>query len=735
MDVLREIVAGVERGEAEEVDGLVARALATGVPPREVLDGGLLAGMSVVGDLFRRHEIFLPDVLLAARAMTMGLERLKPLLAGDGGPVLGRIVIGSVRGDLHDIGKNLVGILLKGAGIDVVDLGNDVAPERFVDAAVSSGAQVIGLSALLTTTMLVMREVVDLVEARGSAAGSRSSSAARRSPRLSPARSAPTPTATTRRTRSSASRRCSGRLRWSRSAPASPGRHAPRRRRDGHVAARARPQAGRVSGRVEPHTPGGPRGAGGPLPRRRRRAARDEHVRRLAAPAPRVRPRGEDGGREPRRPVETVRRWPAAGRTWPPRAGRAGGCSGRTATSIPASSGRASPARSGRWSRPAADAISVETIDRPRRGGGGGPGRPGGRAGRGRPRVDDVRPDAARVLHRPRRDRREGGGGPGRSRRRRRRVELRPRDPGDDRDRARVPAGDGAPGLDPVERGLPRLAGGRVAYGEDPAFMAEAAGELLDLGVAVIGGCCGTMPRTSARYGRRSTGARPGADGRGGRARPGEGDDMKRRAPCPGGLAVCSGRVARSRRAPSRASTPRSSVPGAGFAGRGPRRRTTSGSASSASSTARGSAGGARGAADGGGARAPRRHGLRPLLFAIHTYFALVLKLLVAGRLERAGAGRKGSVLDALATASDGEAREVLARLESGDLLAERGSRASSKATSSGGTSTRGTRGRPRSRATWRASRPRSSPGRRRSRAVGRTTLSGSSTSPSSRAS
>jgi 5-methyltetrahydrofolate--homocysteine methyltransferase len=123
--------------------------------------------MNVVGEQFRQREIFLPDVLLAARAMYAGLDLLKPLLARDGVPSAGRIVIGSVRGDLHDIGKNLVGIMLKGAGFEVIDLGNDVPADRFVEAAVAHGATVIGMSALLTTTMPVMKDVIDLLRARG----------------------------------------------------------------------------------------------------------------------------------------------------------------------------------------------------------------------------------------------------------------------------------------------------------------------------------------------------------------------------------------------------------------------------------------------------------------------------------------------------------------------------------------------------------------------------------------
>jgi 5-methyltetrahydrofolate--homocysteine methyltransferase len=167
MEILKSIAENLEHGDDERVHELVSSALDQGVGPEDVLNHGLLAGMAVVGEQFRLREIFLPDVLLAARAMYAGLDLLKPLLARDGVPTAGTVVIGSVQGDLHDIGKNLVGIMLRGAGFEVVDLGNDVAPARFVEAAEESGARVIGMSALLTTTMPVMKEVVELVKARG----------------------------------------------------------------------------------------------------------------------------------------------------------------------------------------------------------------------------------------------------------------------------------------------------------------------------------------------------------------------------------------------------------------------------------------------------------------------------------------------------------------------------------------------------------------------------------------
>jgi len=167
MSILSEIAGSLQRGEDDQVGTLVRQALDQRHAPLEILNQGLIAGMDVVGEQFRKREIFLPDVLLAARAMYAGLDLLKPLLASEGVPTAGRVVLGTVQGDLHDIGKNLVGIMLKGAGFEVIDLGNDVPAERFVDTAVERGASVIGLSALLTTTMPAMKDVVDLVRARG----------------------------------------------------------------------------------------------------------------------------------------------------------------------------------------------------------------------------------------------------------------------------------------------------------------------------------------------------------------------------------------------------------------------------------------------------------------------------------------------------------------------------------------------------------------------------------------
>jgi len=167
MSTLERIASHLERGEHDEVRTLTEAALGETLSAPDILEQGLIAGMQVVGEQFRNHEIFLPDVLMAAKAMNAGLEVLEPHLGTTAVPTQGTVVIGTVKGDLHDIGKNLVGIMLSGAGFEVIDLGKDVSPERFVDAAAESGANVIGMSALLTTTMPAMKSVVDLVRERG----------------------------------------------------------------------------------------------------------------------------------------------------------------------------------------------------------------------------------------------------------------------------------------------------------------------------------------------------------------------------------------------------------------------------------------------------------------------------------------------------------------------------------------------------------------------------------------
>ena len=167
MELLKRISQSLLDGDDEAVGTLTKEAIEEGADPREILDSGLISGMNVIGERFRNHEIFLPDVLLAARAMYAGMELLKPLLVKGSVSPAGKVVIGSVKGDLHDIGKNLVSIMLEGAGFEVIDLGTDVAPERFIDEAIHRDAEVIGMSALLTTTMPVMGQVMDLLKERG----------------------------------------------------------------------------------------------------------------------------------------------------------------------------------------------------------------------------------------------------------------------------------------------------------------------------------------------------------------------------------------------------------------------------------------------------------------------------------------------------------------------------------------------------------------------------------------
>ena len=167
MDALTRVKDSLQDGNHERAAELTRQAIERGVPPKQILDGGLIAGMTTVGERFKAHEIFLPDVLMAAKAMAAGMDELKPLLIREGIESIGKVVLGSVQGDLHDIGKNLVGIMLKGAGFEVIDLGNDVAPERFVQAAREQNAPVIGMSALLTTTMPAMAGVVNLVREQG----------------------------------------------------------------------------------------------------------------------------------------------------------------------------------------------------------------------------------------------------------------------------------------------------------------------------------------------------------------------------------------------------------------------------------------------------------------------------------------------------------------------------------------------------------------------------------------
>ena len=160
MSILNEISENLQKGKAKIVKELVQQALDEGISAEAILNEGLLSGMSIVGEKFKTNEVYVPEVLVAARAMNMGTQILKPHLAACGVTATGRVCIGTVQGDLHDIGKNLVKMMMEGKGLEVVDLGTDVAPETFVQTAIDQNCQVICCSALLTTTMGVMEEVV-----------------------------------------------------------------------------------------------------------------------------------------------------------------------------------------------------------------------------------------------------------------------------------------------------------------------------------------------------------------------------------------------------------------------------------------------------------------------------------------------------------------------------------------------------------------------------------------------
>ncbi len=167
MSIINEISENLQKGKAKIVKELVQKALDESVSPAEILDGGLLHGMNIIGEKFKNNEVYVPEVLVAARAMNMGTQVLKPYLQAAGVEANGKVCIGTVQGDMHDIGKNLVKMMMEGKGLEVVDLGTDVAPEAFVQAAKEQNCQVICCSALLTTTMDVMAEVVKAAEAAG----------------------------------------------------------------------------------------------------------------------------------------------------------------------------------------------------------------------------------------------------------------------------------------------------------------------------------------------------------------------------------------------------------------------------------------------------------------------------------------------------------------------------------------------------------------------------------------
>jgi len=154
-------------GDMVAVEAATRKALDEGMSPKEILDNGLIAGMDIVGVDFKAGDLFIPEVLLCARAMHAGMEILRPLLAEAGVPAQGKLVIGTVDGDLHDIGKNLVAMMFQGAGFEVIDLGVDVSPEAFVEAAREQNADLVGMSALLTTTMPAMKVTIEALTEAG----------------------------------------------------------------------------------------------------------------------------------------------------------------------------------------------------------------------------------------------------------------------------------------------------------------------------------------------------------------------------------------------------------------------------------------------------------------------------------------------------------------------------------------------------------------------------------------
>ena len=164
---LAAIAEALIKGDRDTVSTLVQQAADESVSAEQILNEGLVAGMDVVGRKFKNNEFYVPEVLIAARAMNAGMDILAPLLAESGAKSAGIVVLGTVKGDLHDIGKNLVGMMLKGGGFQVIDAGIDVAPEKFVELAQENGADLIGLSALLTTTMTQMAAVIEAVKQAG----------------------------------------------------------------------------------------------------------------------------------------------------------------------------------------------------------------------------------------------------------------------------------------------------------------------------------------------------------------------------------------------------------------------------------------------------------------------------------------------------------------------------------------------------------------------------------------
>lgn len=166
-EILKQLADLLIKGDADEVKRLAQEAIDSGISAEEILNNGLMAGMSVIGKKFKANEVYIPEVLIAARAMKAGMAVIEPLLNESGVEPKATVCVGTVKGDLHDIGKNLVCMMLEGAGYKVVDLGVDVAPEQFVTAIKENNAEALGLSALLTTTMTAMGSTIEAFEEAG----------------------------------------------------------------------------------------------------------------------------------------------------------------------------------------------------------------------------------------------------------------------------------------------------------------------------------------------------------------------------------------------------------------------------------------------------------------------------------------------------------------------------------------------------------------------------------------
>jgi len=164
---LKTLADAIIKGDQNSAVKITKSALAEGTAPKRILDEGLIAGMDIVGDRFKKNDIYIPEVLISARAMKMAMEVLEPELTKAGVKPVAKFLIGTVQGDLHDIGKNLVAMMLKGAGFDVIDLGVDVSPEKFVEQAKVKQAQLVGMSTLLTTTMPGMEKAIKALKSAG----------------------------------------------------------------------------------------------------------------------------------------------------------------------------------------------------------------------------------------------------------------------------------------------------------------------------------------------------------------------------------------------------------------------------------------------------------------------------------------------------------------------------------------------------------------------------------------